>query len=92
MCCDYADRFRYGSCSSERSCSLLEGLQELLNAQSFDCVCLHQRLSVFMWKSVERRYMLMMVMCWLVIYGSQPHNQEITEFVRMRDAAGIHLV
>lgn len=47
---------------------------------------------MFMWKSVERRYMLIMVTCWPEIYGSQPYNQEITEFVRTRDAAGIHLV
>lgn len=36
--------------------------------------------------------MLIMVTCWLVIYGCQPCNQEITEFVKTRDAAGIHLV
>lgn len=44
-----------------------------------------------MWKSAEQGYVLIMVMSWLVIYGSQPYNQ-VTEFVRTRDAAGIHLV
>jgi len=29
---------------------------------------------------------------WLLIYGSQPYNQGITEFVSKRDAAGFHLV
>lgn len=47
---------------------------------------------MLMWKSVERRYRLIAVKCWLVIYGSQTSNQEITEFVRTRGAAGIHLV
>lgn len=50
------------------------------------------RLFGFIWKSVERRHVLIMVTCWLVIYGCQPCNQQITEFVRTRDAAGIHLV
>lgn len=56
-------------------------------AKGFLCLC-----GRVLWKSVERRYTLIMVTCWLVIYGSQPYNQEITEFVRMRGAAGIHLV
>lgn len=36
--------------------------------------------------------MLIMVMGWLVICGSEIYNQEITEFVSTRDAAGIHVV
>lgn len=38
---------------------------------------------MFVWKSVEGRYLLITVKCLLRVYGSQPYNHEITEVVRM---------
>lgn len=46
------------------------------------CALMLKTIFMFVWKSVEGRYLLIMVKCLLRIYGSKPYNQEITEVVR----------